>query len=248
MADDADLQRLLAALLLASDRPLAPATVVDLITGAIDEEEWSAPTTAEVVLRALRALREGRFDGSNGIELIEVAGGWRLRTATDLAPMVRRLWPDKQVRLSRAALEALSVVAYRQPCTRLDIEEIRGVDCGGVLRSLLERRLVRVVGRKDEPGRPLLYGTTPTFLELFSLPDLRSMPTLRDLEDMRLEEVARQHGLQAGSDDDIDPSEDDPGEGEPGEADAPLDEDDEPGADQLEEPPEPEPPDDPAGA
>ncbi len=203
MADDADLQRLLGALLLATDRPLVPSMVADLVTAAADEEEWAGPTTVDAVKQALDALRGGRFDGSNGVELIEVGGGWRLRTATDLAPLVRRLWPDKQVRLSRAALEALSVVAYRQPCTRIDVEEVRGVDCGGVLRSLLERRLVRVVGRKDEPGRPLLYGTTPTFLELFSLPDLRSMPTLRDLEDMRLEEVARQHGLLPGSDDDL---------------------------------------------
>ena len=197
------LQRLLGALLLATDKPLTPATVLDLITAAVDEEEWPHPTTVKDVKAALGALAGGRFDGRHGIELIEVAGGWRLGTATELAPMVRRLWPDKQIRLSKAALEALSVVAYRQPCTRIDVEEIRGVDCGGVLRSLLERRLVRVVGRKDEPGRPLLYGTTPAFLELFSLPDLRSMPTLRDLEDMRLEEVARQHGLVAGSDDDL---------------------------------------------
>ncbi len=204
----ADLQRLLGALLLATDRPLAQSTVLDLITAAVDEEEWLHPTSSDDIAAAFGALAGERFDGRNGIELVEMAGGWRLRTATDLAPLVRRLWPDKQIRLSKAALEALSVVAYRQPCTRLDVEDIRGVDCGGVLRSLLERRLVRVVGRKDEPGRPLLYGTTPAFLELFSLPDLRSMPTLRDLADMRLEEVARQHGLVAGSDDDL-PDEDD---------------------------------------
>lgn len=211
------LQRLLGALLLATDRPLISSTVLELITAAADEEEWPHTATAADIDAAFAALASGRFDGRDGIELVEMAGGWRLRTATDLAAMVRRLWPDKRVRLSKAALEALSVVAYRQPCTRLDVEDVRGVDCGGVLRSLLERRLVRVVGRKDEPGRPLLYGTTPTFLELFSLPDLRSMPTLRDLADMRLEEVARQHGLVAGSDDDLpDEDEDDAGDGPAG--------------------------------
>lgn len=225
----AELRRLLHALLLATDRPLDPAAVVEMIAGAVDEEEWPALADRAEVDAALAALRGGPLDGQGGVELVQVAGGWRLRTAPDLAPMVRRLWPDKQVRLSRAALEALSVIAYRQPCTRPDIEEVRGVDCGGVLRSLLDRRLIRVVGRKDEPGRPLLYGTTSAFLELFSLPDLRSMPTLRDLEDMRLEEVARQHGLQPGSDDDLPPDDEDaapddgrePGEGEEGDPLAP---------------------------
>lgn len=225
-----DLQRLLGALLLATDRPLDPTAVLDVISAAVDEEDWPHPTTADDVKRAMAALAAGRFDGREGIELVQLAGGWRLRTPEDLAPVVRRLWPDKQIRLSKAALEALSVVAYRQPCTRLDVEDIRGVDCGGVLRSLLERRLVRVVGRKEEPGRPLLYGTTPAFLELFSLPDLRSMPTLRDLEDMRLEEVARQHGLVAGSDDDLpddDPPDDDGQAGDEGEAAGPPTDDSE---------------------
>jgi segregation and condensation protein B len=105
--------------------------------------------------------------------------------------MVRRLWPERVQRLSKAALEALSIVAYRQPCTRIEVEEVRGVDCGGVLRSLLERKLIRIVGRKDEPGRPMLYSTTTTFLETFSLADLRALPTLRDLEAMQREEAAR---------------------------------------------------------
>jgi len=193
-----DLPRLLHALLLASERPLDAATIVDLVTAAADEEEWPAPVTLADVESAFAALRKGELDGRTGIELIQAGGGWRLRTAPDLAPLVRRLWPDRQIRLSKAALEALSVVAYRQPCTRLDVEDVRGVDCGGVLRSLLDRRLVRILGRKDEPGRPLLYGTTPAFLELFSLPDLRSMPTLRDLEAMRIEEDARRR-MQGGA-------------------------------------------------
>lgn len=206
----APLDRLLSALLLAAERPLAAATVVDLIAQAADEEEWPEAVDLATVEATLRRLQGGVFDGQSGIELIEVGGGWRLRTAADLGPMVRRLWPDRRVRLSKASLEALAVVAYRQPCTRLDVEDVRGVDCGGVLRSLLDRKLIRIVGRKDEPGRPMLYGTTPEFLELFSLPDLRSLPTLRDLESMRAEEAARAHGLRrvpTPVDEDEDPDE-----------------------------------------
>lgn len=180
---------LLHALLLATDRPLAAQAVVELIQAAVDEEEWPEPVSLLDVTNALARL--GRALAPTGIELVEVDGAWRLRTATELAPMVRRLWPERVQRLSKAALEALSIVAYRQPCTRVEVEEVRGVDCGGVLRSLLERKLIRMVGRKDEPGRPMLYSTTSTFLETFSLSDLRALPTLRDLEAMQREEAAR---------------------------------------------------------
>lgn len=183
------LDRLLHALLLATDRPLAAQAVVELVQAAVDEEEWPEPVSQLDVTNALARL--GRALAPTGIELVEVDGAWRLRTATDLAPMVRRLWPERVQRLSKAALEALSIVAYRQPCTRVEVEEVRGVDCGGVLRSLLERKLIRMVGRKDEPGRPMLYSTTSTFLETFSLSDLRALPTLRDLEAMQREEAAR---------------------------------------------------------
>ena len=186
-----DLPSLLRALLLAADKPLSAAVVVDVVAAAVDEEEWPAPVDTATVDAAFEAL-----EFPPGIELTRAAGGWRLRTDPALAPMVRRLWPSRAIRLSKAALEALSVVAYRQPCTRIEVEEVRGVDCGGVLKSLLERRLVRVVGRKDEPGRPLLYGTTSTFLELFGLPDLRALPTLRDLESMRAEQTARETGAR----------------------------------------------------
>ncbi len=186
-----ELAPLLRALLLASDRPLTASAVVELIDGAVDEEEWPERVDADAVEAALEALA-AEHDAASGLELFCAAGGWRLRTAPTLSNMVRRLFPTRAIRLSRAALEALSVVAYRQPCTRVEVEEVRGVDCGGVLKSLLERRLVRVVGRKDEPGRPLLYGTTQTFLETFGLPELRALPTLRDLESLREEERARE--------------------------------------------------------
>ena len=183
------LDRLLHALLLAADRPLTVAQIVDLINTAADEEEWPQAVDSLAIDAALQALAEALKP--SGVELAALANGYRLRTDSTLAPMVRRLWPERVQRLSKAALEALSIIAYRQPCTRAEIEDVRGVDCGGVLRNLLERKLIRIMGRKDEPGRPLLYSTTPIFLETFSLSDLRALPTLRDLDTMRQEEAAR---------------------------------------------------------
>lgn len=191
---------MLESLLLAAERPLSPEAVAALINEAVDEEEWPERTDARQVAAALPRLAKRWATDGRGIEIVEVAGGWRLRTPQALAPMVRRLWPSRTPRLSPAALEALSIVAYRQPCTRLDVDDVRGVDSGGVLRSLLERRLVKIVGRKDEPGRPILYGTTSEFLETFSLTSLKELPTLRDLEQMRAEEAARSAGeLAQGS-------------------------------------------------
>lgn len=183
------LDRLLQGLLLATDRPLTVDQIVQLIDQAVDEEEWPERADAAAIEASFARLRAAW--APTGIELAEVSGGVRLRTAADLAPMIRRLWPDRVQRLSRAALETLSIIAYRQPCTRLEVEEVRGVDCGGVVRSLLDRKLIRMVGRKDEPGRPMLFSTTTTFLETFSLADLRALPTLRDLEALQREEEAR---------------------------------------------------------
>ncbi len=186
------LDALLRALLLAAERPLTVGEVVDLITQAVADEEWPAVVAPEEVEATFITLATS-FAGS-GIELTRAGEGWRLRTAPDLGLMVRRLWPERAARLSRAALEVLAIVAYRQPCTRAEVEEVRGVDCGTLLKTLLERRLLTMVGRKDEPGRPLLYGTTPFFLETFALPDLRALPTLRDLAAMEAEEAARAKG------------------------------------------------------
>ena len=112
-----------------------------------------------------------------------MAGGWQLRTPAEHGPWVRRLLRERPPRLSRPTLETLAIVAYRQPCTRLEIEAVRGVDAEAVLTTLIERRLVRIVGRKEAPGRPLLYATTREFLEVFGLPDLNALPPLRDLGD-----------------------------------------------------------------
>ena len=137
-------------------------------------------------LRASLVQLQARYDrGGHGIRLVEVAGGWQLRTHPRFATWVVRSRGNQVVRLSKAALEALSIIAYRQPVSRGEVEDIRGVDTGGVIRTLLGRNLVRCMGHRDEPGRPLLYGTTPQFLEMFGLRDLSDLPTLRDLRELK---------------------------------------------------------------
>ncbi len=133
---------------------------------------------AGTVRVALRVLAQRMRDG--GVVLERVAGGWQMRTAGRFASKVHELLGTRPARLSPAALEVLAAVAYRQPITRTGIEALRGVDSGGVLKSLLDKGLVRTAGRSDEPGRPLLYRTTAAFLELFGLPDLSALPTLAE--------------------------------------------------------------------
>ena len=133
---------------------------------------------------ALDALEEDYQTRQSGMLLRQVAGGYQLRTRPANAEWIKRLIQPNPVRLSKASLETLAIVAYKQPLIRNDIEHIRGVDCGGVLRMLLERKLSRVLGRKEIPGRPLIYATTKYFLELFDLKDLKDLPTLKEIEAM----------------------------------------------------------------
>jgi len=166
-------------LLLAADRPLSAREIRDLL-GETD----AAPV--DEALAALAAHYEGR-----GIQLAQVSGGWQLRTHPDNAAYVQRLLAGRPARLSRAALETLAIVAYRQPITRAEIDDIRGVDSGGVLHALLGRNLLRILGKKEEPGRPLLYGTSQSFLAFFQLRDLRELPTLREFAELSLESQQR---------------------------------------------------------
>jgi len=153
------------------------------------------PLTVEVIRQATgleparirKGLDElaGHFrEGVSGIVLHEVADGWQLRTSPDATDFARRFLQVKPQRLTRAALETLAIVAYRQPVTRPEVEEIRGVDSGAVMKALLERKLLKILGKKEEPGRPILYGTTREFLEFFALKDLASMPTLREFHEL----------------------------------------------------------------
>jgi segregation and condensation protein B len=177
----------LESLLFASERPLTTQRIVELL-----EEMVAAPREASgppayqpgQIQDALAQLELSLRAGERGIELHQVAGGWQLRTAAQNAPWVQRLLQAKPVRLSRAQLETMAIVAYRQPVTRPEIDDIRGVDSGGALKTLLDRQMVRVLGKKEEPGRPLLYGTTREFLEFFNLRDLKDLPTLREYNEL----------------------------------------------------------------
>ena len=146
------------------------------------------PASTPKRIRAAMGELAGHYrEGVSGIVLHEVSTGWQLRTCPTSAEFVRRFLQVKPQRLTRAALETLAIVAYRQPVTRPEVEEIRGVDCGAVMKALLERGLLEVLGKKEEPGRPLLYGTTRAFLEFFNLKDLASLPTLREFHELNEE-------------------------------------------------------------
>jgi segregation and condensation protein B len=138
----------------------------------------------ELIEGAIAALAQRYAPGSGGIVLVDLGGRWQFRTDPQVGAYVRRMLQVKPMRLTRAALETLAIVAYRQPITRPEMEDLRGVDCGAVTRALLERKLIRILGKKDEPGRPLLYGTTREFLELFNLRDLTQLPTLREFHEL----------------------------------------------------------------
>jgi segregation and condensation protein B len=160
-------------LLFLAERPLS-----------IEELRQATGVEAARLAKALDQLSGHHREGISGIVLHEVAGGWQLRTSPDNSEFARRFLRVKPQRLTRAALETLAIIAYRQPVTRPEIEDIRGVDCGAVVKALLERRLIKILGKKEEPGRPILYGTTKEFLEFFALKDLASLPTLREFHEL----------------------------------------------------------------
>ncbi len=141
----------------------------------------------EKILEALNQISGVHRDGISGIVLYEVSGGWQFRTDPHSGEYVRRYLRVKPQRLTRAAVETLAIIAYRQPVTRPEIEDIRGVDCGAVIKALLDRKLIKILGKKEEVGRPMLYGTTKEFLEFFALKDLSALPTLREFHELTQE-------------------------------------------------------------
>jgi len=180
------LESILESLLFASDKPLG----VHELKRLLGERDGKKITAA---VEALTDRRRG-----TGIEVAALSSGWHLRTNPEHAAWVSKLLVGKPVRLSRAMLETLAIVAYRQPVTRPEVDDIRGVDCGPVLKTLLDRGLVRIIGKKEEVGRPMLYGTTPEFLRIFNLRDLSELPTLREFYDLSAEDQSRvesEHGL-----------------------------------------------------
>jgi segregation and condensation protein B len=131
-------------------------------------------------------------EGTRGIYLAEVAGGWQLRSRPENADYLRRLNRSRPYRFSNSSLETLAIVAYRQPITRAEVEYLRGVDSGGVLKTLLEKKMLRILGKKDIPGRPLIYGTSREFLESFNLKDLASLPTLKEVQELTARDLLEQ--------------------------------------------------------
>ena len=170
------LKSILESLLFASEGPLTVARLGEVIDG-VERKEIAA---------ALAEMQSEYDAAGRGFRLSEVAGGYQLRTARENADWVKKLYRDRPARMSKATLETLAIIAYKQPITRAEMEAIRGVDVDGVVATLLDRRLIRIVARKDVPGRPFLYGTTPEFLQLFNLKDLSQLPTLKEMEEMTL--------------------------------------------------------------
>jgi segregation and condensation protein B len=176
-----DLKYIIESLLFVSEAPLT----IAYLKGVIEEE------STVTIKNAIDELQREYNDRNGGFILKEVAGGYQFRTQGRYNEWIKRLIKPTAPRLSKAALETLAIIAYNQPIIRSDIEHIRGVDSGGVIRMLMERKLIRVLGRKEIPGRPLIYATTKTFLEVFELKDLKDLPTPKEIEELsksRLEE------------------------------------------------------------
>jgi segregation and condensation protein B len=179
--DSRELKAILEAILFVSPEPVPVARLVSIVGTA---------SKAEVV-QALEILTHELDQDGRGIQLVQVAGGYRLVTKQEYGPWLKRMDKAKAAqKLSRSALESLAIIAYKQPLVRSEIEEIRGVETSGVLRTLCERKLVRIVGRKDVPGRPIMYGTTKFFLEHFGLQDLSQLPPLREFKELGESEQA----------------------------------------------------------
>lgn len=169
-------------LIFISEEPMS----LDRLCGILHEYD------RDVIRTCILELQAEYENPERGIFLAEVAKRYQFRTREENGDFVRRLVKTKSSRFSQSALETLAITAYRQPITRAEIEYLRGVDSGGVIKTLLEKKLIKILGKKDIPGRPLIYGTTRYFLEMFSLKDLKSLPTLREIEDLAGEGIFEQ--------------------------------------------------------
>ena len=163
-------------LIFASEKPLK-VKYIEQVMSVIDLGELTIPGLIET-------LKAGYASEESGIELVEVAEGWQFRTKPQFAEWIKRLNTVRPSKLSAPAMETLAIVAYRQPITRAEIDYVRGVDSGGVIKTLLDKRLIKIIGKKELPGRPLVYGTTQEFLEVFSLKDISALPNLQDIKQM----------------------------------------------------------------
>lgn len=186
MSDKESLKPLIESLIFASEGALS----LERLSNVLDGE-----AKADIKGAVEELMEEYRTSG-RGILIEEVAGGYQFRTNPDSSPWLRKLFKIGLQRISKAAMESLAVIAYKQPVTRGEIEAVRGVDSGGVLATLMEKRFIKITGRKEVPGRPVVYGTTREFLETFDLKDLSCLPSLKDIQRMEEEHALETAGLE----------------------------------------------------
>ena len=173
-------RRIVEALILSSSEPISADKLAEIIPYC------NAGQAKDLV----NELNTEYVEQDRSFEIWEIAGGYQIRTRAEFSGYLQKLQKERALRLSPAALETLAIIAYRQPTTRAEIEDVRGVDAGATVKSLLERHLIRIAGQREVPGRPMVYATTRRFLEVFGLERLKDLPTLRELD-----ELAREQGL-----------------------------------------------------
>jgi segregation and condensation protein B len=179
--DASEQRRIIEALILASGEPIPLARIAQIVPDC----------STGVAKDRINELNTEYQDQDRAFEIWEVAGGYQIRTRAEFSGYLQQLRRERPLRLSQAALETLSIIAYKQPATRAELEMVRGVDTGAVLKGLLDRRLIKIVGHREVPGQPLLYGTSKRFLSVFGLDSLKTLPSLRELE-----ELAREQGVE----------------------------------------------------
>lgn len=185
--DETNLKRIIEAAIMASDQPMS----MEQLKKMIDSENPPNTESMQAILNEIKADYEGR-----GFELKEVATGFRIQICQDLSPWIQKIWQEKPVKYSRALLETLALIVYRQPITRAEIEEIRGVAVStSIIKTLIEREWIRVIGHKEIAGKPSLYATTKLFLDDFNLKSLSELPPLSELVD--LEYIAEKMALDS---------------------------------------------------
>ena len=181
-----DLVQTVEALLFAAHEPMTPSTLAPALNG----------TAAATLDRVMYEINRRFEDGNHPMRVRKVAGGYQMHVLPEYGPAIEAaLVKTKTQRLSRAGLETLAIIAYKQPCSTPEIEQIRGVSCGGVLSTLMERNLVTIVGRSDGPGRPLQYGTTRDFLNYFGLNNLKDLPSVEEIEELLAQKAPRETRL-----------------------------------------------------
>ena len=190
--DRSEQRRIIEALVMGAPEPISAARLAEVVPGC-------KPGDAKDLVNELNTEYQ---EQDRSFEIWEVGGGYQLRSRAEFSGYLQQLQKQRPLRLSRAALDTLSIVAYKQPATRAEIEDIRGVDAGAVLKGLLDRRLLRIAGHREVPGRPMLYGTTRRFLEVFGLESLKSLPSLRELKDLAEQRGVELPGAVPASEDD----------------------------------------------